>query len=119
MPTKVNIPSAFARQLRKLAKKYPAVVKEFEGLSEQLQADERLGDKVPGVGHDVYKARLPNPSAGRGKSGGFRVIYYVQLADVVLMLTIYAKTQQTDVSPQEIRALLDDALKAFDEDDAT
>lgn len=59
MPTKVNVPAPFVRELRRLAKKYPAVVK-------QLKADERPGDKIPRVGVDVYKVRLANPSAKRG-----------------------------------------------------
>jgi len=77
MPTKIELPRLFLRELRNLAKKYPAVLKQFERLSDQLKNDERPGDKIPGVGYDVYKVRLPNPSAQRGKSGGFRVIYYV------------------------------------------
>lgn len=40
MPTKVNIPSPFVRQLHKLAKKYPTVLKEFEGLSDQLKTEQ-------------------------------------------------------------------------------
>jgi PPOX class probable F420-dependent enzyme len=75
-------------------------------LANQLQAGEHPGDKVPGVGYDVYKVRLPNPSAGRGKSGGFRVIYYVQVADRILLLTIYSKTEQADVTADEIRAVI-------------
>jgi len=58
----------------------------------------------------VYKVRLPNPSAQRGKSGGFRVIYYVKLADAVMLVTIYSKTEQTDISADELRRLLDDLL---------
>jgi mRNA-degrading endonuclease RelE of RelBE toxin-antitoxin system len=80
MPTNVDIPPLFLKDLRRLAKKYPAVLKQFENLLNQLKADERPGDKIPRAGFDVYKLRLPNPSAKRGKSGGFRVIYYVQVA---------------------------------------
>ena len=43
--------------------------------------------------------------ARRGKSGGFRVIYYVQLSDLVTLLTIYSKTDDTDISIAEIRQL--------------
>jgi len=112
MPTKIELPRLFLRELRNLAKKYPAVLKQFERLSDQLKNDERPGDKIPGVGYDVYKVRLPNPSAQRGKSGGFRVIYYVQLADSILLVTIYSKTMQSDISPDKIRRLLDDLLSS-------
>ena len=116
MPTKVNVPAPFLRELRRLAKKYPAVVGQFEKLAQQLKNDERPGDKIPRVGHDVYKVRLANPSARRGKSGGFRVIYYVQLVDSVLLLTIYSKTEQIDVSPEEIRRIVEELLPPPDDE---
>jgi mRNA-degrading endonuclease RelE of RelBE toxin-antitoxin system len=108
MPTKVDVPDPFLKKLRKLARKYPAVLREFEALAQQLKEDQRPGDKIPRVGYNVYKVRLRNPSAGRGKSGGLRVIYYVQLVDSVILLTIYSKTAQTDISPEEIRRVLEE-----------
>jgi mRNA-degrading endonuclease RelE of RelBE toxin-antitoxin system len=117
MPTKVNVPAPFVRDLQRLAKKYPAVVKTVEALAEQLKNDERPGDKIPGVGHDVYKVRLANPSAKRGKSGGFRVIYYVQLVDSILLLTIYSKTEQTDISAEQIRRIVEELMLPDDESD--
>lgn len=117
MPTQVKVAGRFQRDMKHLKKKYPAVSKEVRGLLDQLEEDERPGDKVPGVGHDVYKVRLANPSAQRGKSGGFRAIYYVQLSDTVLMVTIYSKTEQVDVTPQEIRTILEEVLKELEEDD--
>lgn len=99
MTTRVNIPP----EVRKL------VI--------QLEADERPGDKIPGVGYNVYKAHLPNPSAQKGKSGGFRVLYYVQLADEVILVTIYSKTQQADISVEKIRQILEELLSSSDEDE--
>ena len=115
MPTKVNVPPEAQKDIRHLKRKYPAVTGEIRKLVIQLENDERPGDKIPRVGYDVYKVRLPNPSAGRGKSGGFRVIYYVQLANNVFLLTIYSKTTQTDISPEKIRRLLQDLLPSDDE----
>ena len=40
-------------------------------------------------------------------SGRFRVIYYVQFADHVILLTIYSKTEQTDISSDKIREILE------------
>lgn len=75
-------------------------------LVSRLESDERPGQLVPGVGYTVYKVRLPNRAARRGKSGGFRVIYYVQFRDRVVLLTIYSKTDDTDISAAEIRRLV-------------
>ena len=76
-----------------------------------MESDDRPGDRVRGTGYTVYKERLRNQSAGRGKSGGFRVIYYVQLADKVVLLTIYSKTDQSDISVREIRLLVAEVLE--------
>jgi mRNA-degrading endonuclease RelE of RelBE toxin-antitoxin system len=93
MPTKVDVPDHFLKKLKNLARRYPSVLREFESLSIQLKNDERPGDKIPGIGYDVYKVRLKNPSAGKGKSGGFRVIYYLRLADNIVLITIYSKSK--------------------------
>ena len=71
--------------------------------------DERPGQRIPRVGYTVYKVRLPNRAARRGKSGGFRVIYYVQFSDRVTLLTIYSKTDETDISAREIQELAQEA----------
>ncbi|MEQ8676350.1 MAG: type II toxin-antitoxin system RelE/ParE family toxin [Aggregatilineales bacterium] len=117
MPTKVNIPPIVQKEIKHLKRKYPSVVGEVRKLVIKLEADERPGDKIPGVGYDVYKVRLPNPSAKRGKSGGFRAIYYVQLADRVIMVTLYSKTEQTDISPEEISRILQDLLPSANDDE--
>ena len=110
MPTTVSIPDPFQKDLKRLARKYPKVLDIVETLINTLESDQRPGDKIPRVGYDVYKVRLRSPSARRGKRGGFRVIYYVQLADRVVLLTIYAKTEQTDISPEEIGQVLQEIL---------
>jgi hypothetical protein len=43
-------------------------------LGDLLKAGQLPGDQIPNLAHNVYKVRLPNRSAGKGKSGGFRVI---------------------------------------------
>ena len=108
MPTTVSILPEFQRRTKRLKRKYPAVGSEVRKLVRQLEGDERPGDKIARTGYDVYKVRLANPSARRGKSGGFRVIYYVQMTERVMLVTIYSKTEDTDISPEKIRRVLDD-----------
>lgn len=110
MPTIVNISTEAQKDVKHLKRKYPAVTSQLRKLIDQLENDERPGDKISGVGHDVYKVRLPNPSAQRGKSGGFRVIYYVQMADSLFLLKVYSKTEQTDISAEEIRRIVKELL---------
>ena len=105
MPTLVKDLPNFTRQLGRLERKYPKTIDEIERLIKRLAQGDRPGDRIPGVGYTVYKVRLPNRAARRGKSGGFRVIYYVQLSDRVTLLTIYSKSDETDISIAEIRQL--------------
>ena len=119
MPSQVQVTSKFEKDVKRLKRKYPAVKGEISKLITQLEDDERPGDKISGVGHDVYKVRLANPSAKRGKSGGFRAIYYLQLVDSVMLLTIYSKTEQVNISPEEIRAILQEFLPSDDTDEGS
>lgn len=96
----------FDVQVEQWGKKYSRLPDILEGLIGQLEQGDHPGDKIPGVGYDAYKVRLPNPDAGRGKSGGFRVIYYVQLADRVVLLTIYPKSQRENIPTAEIRRII-------------
>lgn len=67
---------------------------------------------MQGVQIIVYKVRLANRDASRGKSGGYRVIYYLPTDDLTLLLTIYSKTDQSDIVADEIRRILDDETGA-------
>jgi mRNA-degrading endonuclease RelE of RelBE toxin-antitoxin system len=106
--TIVSTTPRFDTDVKRLRKKYPDLRVELEQLEAQLKNDERPGDKIPGVGYDVRKVRLGNPSAKRGKRGGFRTVYYIQQKDRILMLTLYAKTQRTDISPEQIRRIIEE-----------
>lgn len=61
------------------------------------------GSIIEGSG-GIRKLRLG--VAGRGKSGGVRVIYYWQVArDTILMLEIYRKNEKADLSKDEVKRL--------------
>jgi len=44
----------------------------------------------------------------KGKRGGFRTIYYVELKDRVVMLTMYAKSEHDSITAAEIRSLIEE-----------
>jgi mRNA-degrading endonuclease RelE of RelBE toxin-antitoxin system len=117
MATSVTIPPQFRKRLERYARKSKSIVLEVEGLVGILENDERPGDKIPHVGYDVYKVRLKNPSAKKGKSKGFRVVYYIRRHDYVILVTLYSKSEATDIDPKEIKRRIDDILKSLGEDD--
>ncbi len=98
----------FLDDLHHLVRKYKGHDTEIEvgQLIDQLENGETPGDRIPGVSYVVYKVRLKG--AGKGKRGGFRVVYYVQTATFVLLVTIYAKSEQSDIRPEEIRRIIND-----------
>ncbi|CAA2102440.1 Toxin HigB-2 [Methylobacterium bullatum] len=65
-------------------------------------ANPHAGNVIPGAG-GLRKARIP--LAGRGKRGGARVISYVVAARGVYLLLAYAKNNQSDLTPDQSRAL--------------
>jgi mRNA-degrading endonuclease RelE of RelBE toxin-antitoxin system len=108
MRVKVGFASQFLKEIERLARKYPQAPNDLQALITQLKDGERPGDKIPNIGYDVYKVRLKNTSAGRGKRGGFRAIYYYRVADNVIMISIYSKTEQEDISAEVIRRIIED-----------
>ncbi len=62
-----------------------------------------LGDLIPGSG-GLRKVRWG--ATGRGKRGGVRVIYYWAIRqDRILMLFLYAKNEQDDLTPDQLKLL--------------
>lgn len=106
----LNYSEAFLKQLKRLAKKYRRIRQDLEPITKQLTAGETPGDQIQGIGYTAYKVRVANSDAGRGKSGGYRVIYYVQAAVSRLLVAIYSKTEQADIPADEIARILKDEL---------
>jgi mRNA-degrading endonuclease RelE of RelBE toxin-antitoxin system len=108
--SKIILSPRFLKELERLERKYPRVIDEVTTLVSQLEQGQQPGDKITGLGYDAYKVRLRNPSSGRGKRGGFRVIYYVYVAGQIFMLSIYSKTQQEDISLSDIKRAIESTL---------
>lgn len=98
----------FKRNLHALAKKYRRIRADIEPIIEQLQDGQRPGDQIPGVGHAVFKVRVRNRDASKGKSGGYRIIYYMALPTLIVLVTIYSKSEQSDITPAQIRRILNE-----------
>ncbi len=107
-PVEVIYAPVFTRAIKRLHKKFPKVAIELRPLIQQLENGETPGDQVQGTGYTVYKARVRNSQAQRGKSGGLRVIYYIKRAERVILVTIYSKTEQVDITADEIRRIIEE-----------
>lgn len=103
---KVETSAQFDKELERLARKYRTLLDTVSDLVAALKRGELPGNQLQGTGARTYKVRLPNRDAKRGKSGGFRLIYYVRIKDHIFLLEIYSKTERDDISDAEIRKLV-------------
>jgi hypothetical protein len=90
--------SIFSRQVQALLSD-----EEYRQLQMTLVLHPDKGSVIPGSG-GLRKTRWS--LAGRGKRGGVRIIYYwAVVQDKILMLFMYAKNEQDDLTPEQLKVL--------------
>ncbi|NES19411.1 MAG: type II toxin-antitoxin system RelE/ParE family toxin [Symploca sp. SIO3E6] len=104
----VQLTPEFQRKLKTLAKKYRQIKVDLQPILEQLQMGSFLGDQIPGIGSTVIKVRIKNSDSQRGKSGGYRLIYWILSTELIVLLDIYSKSDQEDIEVAEIRQIIKD-----------
>lgn len=109
MPTEVSYSDSFKRSLKRIAKKYRHVRQDVQPVIDDIIAGNIPGDQIPHVGYEVYKVRIGNSDNRQGKRGGYRMIYYVVQEDKRLLITLYSKTEQSDVNAEAIRRIIADS----------
>jgi mRNA-degrading endonuclease RelE of RelBE toxin-antitoxin system len=96
--------SSFDKQAKRLIKKYPSLKTELSQLIQLLKEDPKQGSSL---GSNCFKVRLSISSKGRGKSGGGRVITHIHFSeDTVILLSLYDKAEQSNISDTAIKELL-------------
>lgn len=114
MKTEVRITKSFKKAVKPLLKKYASLLGELAALESELLKNPRTGTPL---GSDAYKIRLKIKSKGKGKSGGARVISYleneiIKIVEVreeltiVNLITIYDKAESETISDAELRELI-------------
>ncbi len=111
-PIQIALTPRFKRDLRDLAKRYRSIRTDLQPLIAQLQASELPGDRIAGINYQVFKVRLKNSNIQKGKSGGYRVIYYLKTEESIILATIYSKSDLSDVSNEIIEA----AIEQYEQD---
>jgi mRNA-degrading endonuclease RelE of RelBE toxin-antitoxin system len=105
-PIQVEASPVFQKNIRILAKKYRNIRQELQPIINQLEQGELLGDQISGIGYPVFKLRVKNSDINKGKSGGYRLIYYLKTSTGIVLLTIYPKSEQSDIEADEIRDII-------------
>lgn len=107
MSYEVAFSRVFKKNIKDFKKQFAKVADDVTGIIKSLQDFPYQGDAVPG-GKGVRKIRVNNSNMNKGKSGGYRVLYYVvgQEPKTLYFLMIYAKNEQEDVPVNKILAIL-------------
>jgi hypothetical protein len=63
--------------------------------------------------YTLFKVRVKNSDAQRGKSGGYRIIYYLKTATQIILVTIYSKSDKSDITAAEVREIITRAEAEF------
>jgi mRNA-degrading endonuclease RelE of RelBE toxin-antitoxin system len=102
----------FTKDLKNLKKRYRSIEEDVRHLIDLLQSGETPGDRIAGNRYVVYKVRVKNSDVNRGQSGGYRVIYYIQTSQGILLVKIYSKSDLENISNDEI----EDAIERYEKE---
>ncbi len=99
----------FQSEVKRLLKKYASLANELKSLENLILVQPTMGTPI---GHNAYKIRLAVKSKGKGKSGGLRLISYLELNYIIndltdiFLLTIYDKSETESINKKEIARLI-------------
>jgi mRNA-degrading endonuclease RelE of RelBE toxin-antitoxin system len=90
----------FSKRLRELASP-----ETLEALQAELVENPERWPVVRGL-HGARKGRVADPKSGRGKRGSFRYVYlYLTHAERIHLIFLFAKNEQSDLTPAQTEAL--------------
>jgi mRNA-degrading endonuclease RelE of RelBE toxin-antitoxin system len=106
----IDLTPEYKQNLRDLSKKFRNIRSDVQGIIEQLQQKNIVGDRIGGIGEEyiLYKVRIRNTNIQKGKSAGYRLIYQLESPLSILLLTIYSKSDREDIGINEIRNIVAD-----------
>jgi mRNA-degrading endonuclease RelE of RelBE toxin-antitoxin system len=106
MSYRVVLSPSFKRSIARL-KRFRHVKDDVRDAVRTLLERPELGAVIPGGG-GARKLRVRNSDISKGKSGGYRLIYYVETSPVptIYLLLMYSKLDKDDVTRQELEDLI-------------
>ena len=115
----VSATKSFARNLKHLARKKHGIEKVVFSVADELSIKPDTGLIIPGTKDILRKLRLPDPASGKGKRGGFRLIYaWRNDFDAVYLCFMYSKSDKADISSKELEIALEELESVISEDDS-
>lgn len=111
----LRITKGFKKEAKPLLKKYPSLGKDLRILENELIENPQKGTSL---GNNTFKIRLKISSKKKGKSGGARVITFIeteligQLEEsdegkvIINLVSIYDKSETSSLKDSEIKDLI-------------
>lgn len=109
MKYNVIITENFENEVKRLLKKYTSLKNELESLEQKLISHSPLGTPI---GNNAYKIRIAVKSKGKGKSGGLRIITYLEvdfyIDDLtnIFLLSIFDKSETENITKEDLKRLI-------------
>ena len=116
LPIEIRLTPDFRKQLRKLEKRYRKIRLDIDPILMQIQMGKIVGDRLQGIDAEIFKIRVRNSDTNRGKSGGYRVIYWLKLPECAVLLDIYSKSDREDVEINMIQSIINEFDKQIDDE---
>jgi mRNA-degrading endonuclease RelE of RelBE toxin-antitoxin system len=109
MSYNVILTGSFKRSVKQLARRFRHVKDDVRGAVQVLLQSPTLGVTIPGSA-GIRKLRVRNTDLAKGKSGGYRLLYWVQEQPTatIYLLLLYSKSDRDDVTRQDLQQLLHD-----------
>jgi mRNA-degrading endonuclease RelE of RelBE toxin-antitoxin system len=115
MSVQLKFTALFKRRLKGLAKKYGQIQTDIQPVLDEIIQGNLIGNQITETQYIVYKVRAKNSDAQVGKSGGYRLIDRVESPTQVVLHLIYSKSEQANVSAEDIQSAI--AQYQLDSDD--
>lgn len=100
MEIKISYSPIFIKKAKQLKKKHISLINDLSQLEFILIENPKTGVDL---GNGIFKIRLAIRSKGKGKSGGYRVITYLQTENEITMIYIYDKSEETSINKKDIQ----------------
>ena len=109
MSCNISVTNDFAKEAKRLAKKYPSFKNDYANFLERLKENPLQGVELT---KNIRKIRFSIKSKGKGKSGGARVITYNILTERlngnIILLLLYDKEESSTVDINIVKQMIND-----------
>ena len=108
-PYSVVLTTPFKKSVKRLKKRHRNINKDMHLAISTLTTNPYLGQIIQGAS-GIRKLRVRNTDLKKGKSGGYRLLYYAvdEPSQILYLLLVYVKSDKADVTQRELKSLLDE-----------